>query len=62
MNLNNSKKSSNSKKSIERFVKETGMQINDEAHIIYVNSQIQDETELERLMHDFSCTSAKDMY
>ena len=34
----------------------------DEAHIIYVNSQIKDETKLGRLMHDFSCTDAKDMY
>ncbi len=30
-----------------------------EAHIIYVNSQIKDETELGKLMHDFSCTDAK---
>ena len=33
----------------------------DGAHIIYVNSQIKDETELGRLMHDFSCTDADDM-
>lgn len=26
------------------------------------NSQIKDETELGRLMHDFSCTDAKDMH
>lgn len=30
-------------------------------HIIYVNSQIKDETKLGRLMHDFSCTNADDM-
>ena len=34
----------------------------DEAHIVYVNSQIKDETELGKLMHDFSCTDAKDMH
>ncbi len=33
----------------------------DESHIIYVNSQIKDDTVLGRLMHDFSCTKADDM-
>lgn len=33
----------------------------DEAHIIYVNSQMKDDTELGRLMHDFSCVDAADM-
>ena len=47
---------------IDRVVKETGKLFKDEAHIIYVNSQIKDETKLGRLMHDFSCTDAKDMY
>lgn len=47
---------------IDRTIKETGAMFGDEAHIIYVNSQIKDETELGRLMHDFSCTDAKDMY
>lgn len=32
-----------------------------ESHIIYVNSQIKDESALGKLMHDFSCTDAKDM-
>jgi hypothetical protein len=27
-----------------------------------VNSQIKDETALGKLMHDFACTNAKDMY
>ena len=35
---------------------------NDQSHIIYVNSQIKDETALGKLMHDFTCTNAKDMY
>lgn len=33
----------------------------DESHIIYVNSQIKDESALGKLMHDFSCIDAKDM-
>ena len=47
---------------IDRVVRETGKLFVDEEHIIYVNSQIKDETKLGRLMHDFSCTDAKDMY
>ena len=47
---------------IDRVVRETGKLFEDEEHIIYVNSQIKDETKLGRLMHDFSCTEAKDMY
>ena len=47
---------------IDRVVRETGKLFEDEEHIIYENSQIKDETKLGRLMHDFSCTDAKDMY
>lgn len=47
---------------IDRTIKETGVAFEDESHIIYVNSQIKDETELGKLMYDFSCTNAKDMY
>lgn len=47
---------------IDRVVREIGKLFEDEEHIIYVNSQIKDETKLGRLMHDFSCTDAKDMY
>ena len=47
---------------IDRVVRETGKLFEDEEHIIYVKSQIKDETKLGRLMHDFSCTDAKDMY
>ena len=46
---------------IDRTVKETGELFGDESHIIYVNSQIKDESVLGKLMHDFSCTDAKDM-
>ncbi len=47
---------------VDRIVKETGESFGDGAHIIYVNSQIKDETKLGRLMHDFGCTDADDMY
>ena len=47
---------------IDRMIKETGESFGDESHIIYVNSQIKNETALGKLMHDFPCTSAKDMY
>ena len=33
----------------------------DEAHIIYVNSKRQDDTELGQLMHDLHCKDASDM-
>ena len=46
---------------IDRTVKETGESFEDGAHIIYVNSQIKNETELGKLMHDFLCTNAEDM-
>ena len=47
---------------IDRVEREPGKLFEDEEHIIYVNSQIKDETKLGRLMHDFSCTDAKDKY
>ena len=47
---------------VERTVLETGKLFKDNAHIIYVNSQIQNNTELGRLMHDFYCTDARQMY
>ena len=46
---------------INRIIEETGEAFGDEAHIIYVNSQIKDETALGKLMHDFSCTDPEDM-
>ena len=47
---------------IDRTIKETGAAFGDETHIVYVNSQIKDGTELGKLMHDFSCTDANDMH
>lgn len=46
---------------INRYVEETGELFGDEQHIIYVNSQVQDETALGKLMHDFYCSEAKNM-
>ncbi len=47
---------------IERKIKETGESFGDQSHIIYVNSQIQEDTELGRLMYDFRCKSADQMH
>ena len=47
---------------IDRNIEETGEKFNDGSHIIYVNSLIQDETELGKLMHDFYCTNPNEMY
>lgn len=46
---------------IDRTIEETGEKFKDESHIIYVNSSIQNETKLGKLMHDFYCNHAKDM-
>ncbi len=46
---------------INRFIEETGAIFQDDAHIIYVNSKIQDETALGRLMHDLYGTDPDEM-
>lgn len=46
---------------VDRTVIETGKLFGDEAHIIYVNSQIHDESALGKLMYDFYCTDAGKM-
>ena len=46
---------------IERVIKETSENFGDEAHILYVNGEYRDESPIGILMHDFSCTDAKDM-
>ena len=46
---------------INRTIEETGESFGDEAHIIYVNGQIRDDTALGRLMHDFNCTDPGQM-
>lgn len=47
---------------IHRTIDENGKTFSDGSHIIYVNSEIQDETPLGRLMHDFHCKNPDDMY
>ena len=47
---------------VNRVLEENGENFQDGSHIIYVNSKIQDDTELGRLMHDFHCKNAEDMY
>ena len=46
---------------IDRIIRETNADFKDDAHIIYVNSKIQDETALGKLMHDMYCTDPDDM-
>ena len=47
---------------IHRTIDENGKTFADGSHIIYVNSEIQDETPLGRLMHDFCCKNPDDMH
>ncbi len=50
---------------IERYISVDGeyIPVDDGTHIIYVNGAKQgNKTELEKLMHDFSCIKAEDMY
>ena len=47
---------------VVRKIQETGREFGDGSHIIYVNSRRQDDTELGRLMRDFHCKRAEDMY
>ena len=46
---------------VDRMIKEVCEDFEDEAHIIYVNSKRQDDTELGQLMHDLHCKDASDM-
>ena len=47
---------------IDRHIKEADDSFQDEAHIIYVNSRKQEDTELGRLMHDLHCKNADEMH
>lgn len=47
---------------IKRTVRETGRDYNDKSEIIYINAWMKENTDLGRLMHDFHCTKAEDMY
>lgn len=47
---------------IDRTCIETGKSIEDEAHIVYVNGTYVGDSEIGKLIHDFKCTDADDMY
>ena len=47
---------------ISRKIRENGKDFPDSAHIIYVDSKNQEDTELGRLMHDFHCKLPEEMY
>ena len=47
---------------ISRKIRENGKDFPDSAHIIYVDSKNQEDTELGRLMHDFHCKAPEEMY
>lgn len=47
---------------IEREILETNDLFNDGSHIIFVNGQYRANDAIGKLMHDFNCTDAKDMY
>lgn len=46
---------------IDRYIQEAEEYFNDGSHIIYVNAGYKDDTELGKLMHDFSVTEPDDM-
>lgn len=46
---------------IDRYIREAGEYFDDGSHIIYVNASYKDDTELGRLMHDFSVTEPDEM-
>ena len=44
------------------FLIGTGERFEDGSHILYVNGAYRGDTPIGKLMHDFSCTNAADMY
>ena len=47
---------------INRVIEENCQQCDDQLHIIYANSSVQDDTALGKLMHDLHCSDPHDMY
>lgn len=47
---------------VERCFLGTGERFEDGSHILYVNGAYRGDTPIGKLMHDFSCTNAEDMY
>lgn len=46
---------------IDRYIRESKEYFNDGSHIIYVNAAYKDDSDLGKLMHDFSCVDPDDM-
>lgn len=46
---------------IDRYIREADEYFDDGSHIIYVNASYKDDTELGKLMHDFSVVEPEDM-
>ncbi len=46
---------------IDRYIREAEEYFDDGSHIIYVNASYKDDTELGKLMHDFSVIEPEDM-
>ncbi len=47
---------------IERVITDDAEPFGDDSHILYVNGACRDNTPLGKLMHDFACTNADQMY
>ena len=47
---------------IERMNLTTGKTFGDGSHILYVNGMYRDDSDMGKLMHDFSCPNPADMY
>ncbi|MBF0578949.1 hypothetical protein IM774_03905 [Erysipelotrichaceae bacterium RD49] len=47
---------------IERINVATGEPFNDGEHILYVNREYRDDSDIGKLLHDFFCFDAADMY
>lgn len=47
---------------VDRFVEEVGLPFDDFQHIIYVNGQYKSSDPIGKLIHDFWCTNAEDIY
>lgn len=47
---------------VEHCFLNNGKKFGDGSHILYVNGAYQNETPIGKLMHDFSCTDASEMY
>ena len=46
----------------DRYCKDSGIDLDDGLHIIYVNGEYRGNDDMGRLMHDFSCTKADELH